>query len=354
MKFQELVSQISDGNCLTHLGDNPEITGVTPIDAAQPHTLSYVEGEAFATFLEHTQACAVILPENKTIQNQATQRGLAWVASSQPRLMFARAIAIFYQPYQPQLGVHSTATISSEAQLGQQVYVGANAVILGDTNIGDNVCIYPNVVIYPGAQIGNSTVLHANCTIHERTQIGENCTIHSNSVIGAEGFGFVRTETGWWKMEQSGYVVLEDGVEVGAGSTIDRPAVGETRVGKNTKIDNLVQIGHSCQVGAHCILVSQVGLAGGVKVGNGVTLAGQVGVANRVKIGDGAIASAKTGIHQNIAPHQVVSGYPAIENQLWLKASAIYKRLPELYQTLRKIKRRLDAMTSSPSPSQKE
>jgi UDP-3-O-[3-hydroxymyristoyl] glucosamine N-acyltransferase len=354
MKFQELVSQISDGHCLTHLPENPEIIGVSPIDAAQPHTLTYVEGEAFANFLDQTPASAVILPENEAIQKRASERGLAWMATSQPRLMFARAIALFYQPYQPQLGIHSTATISSEAQLGQQVYVGANAVILGNTNIGDRVCIYPNVVVYPGVQIGSDTILHANCTIHERTQIGNNCTIHSNSVVGTEGFGFVPTESSWWKMEQSGYVVLEDGVEVGAGSTIDRPAVGETRVGKNTKIDNLVQIGHGCQVGANCILVSQVGLAGGVKVGNGVTLAGQVGVANRVKIGDGAIASAKTGIHQNIAPHQVVSGYPAIENQLWLKASAIYKRLPELYQTLRKIKRRLDAMTSSPSPSQKK
>ncbi|WP_071517729.1 UDP-3-O-(3-hydroxymyristoyl)glucosamine N-acyltransferase [Geitlerinema sp. PCC 9228] len=354
MKFQELVAQISDGNCPIHIADNPEIVGVAPIDSAPPQTLSYVEGEAFAEFLELTTASAAILPENEVLQQRATQRGLAWVATSQPRLLFARAIAIFYQPYQPQLGIHATATISSQAQLGQQVYVGANAVILEDTLIGDNVCVYPNVVIYPGVTIGDGTILHANCTIHERTQIGNNCTIHSNSVIGSEGFGFVRTESGWWKMEQSGYVVLEDGVEVGAGSTIDRPAVGETRVGQNTKIDNLVQVGHGCQLGANCILVSQVGLAGGVTVGNDVTLAGQVGVANRVKIGDGAIASAKTGIHQNIAPHQVVSGYPAIENQLWLKASAIYKRLPELYQTLRKIKRQLEAIVSSPSSSKKE
>jgi UDP-3-O-[3-hydroxymyristoyl] glucosamine N-acyltransferase len=163
--------------------------------------------------------------------------------------------------------------------------------------------------------------------------------IHSGAVIGAEGFGFVPTSTGWFKMEQSGCTVLEDGVEVGCNSTIDRPAVGETRVARNTKIDNLVQIGHGCQVGQNCALAAQVGMAGGVKVGNRVILAGQVGIANQAKIGDGAIATAKAGIHNDVEPGAIVSGIPAVPHKLFLKASAVYNRLPEMYQTLKQLQR---------------
>jgi UDP-3-O-[3-hydroxymyristoyl] glucosamine N-acyltransferase len=167
--------------------------------------------------------------------------------------------------------------------------------------------------------------------------------IHSGAVIGSEGFGFVPTPTGWFKMEQSGCTVLEDGVEVGCNTTIDRPAVGETRVARNTKIDNLVQIGHGCQIGENCALAAQVGMAGGVKVGNRVILAGQVGIANQAKIGDGAIASAKAGIHNDVEPGAIVSGSPAVAHKLFLKASAIYNRLPEMYQTLKQLQRHLEA-----------
>ena len=205
--------------------------------------------------------------------------------------------------------------------------------------IFDRVSIHPNVVIYPHAEIGDRTILYANCTIHERTQIGADCVIHSGAVIGAEGFGFVPTPDGWLKMEQSGCTVLEDGVEIGCNTTIDRPAVGETRIGKNTKIDNLVQIGHGCQIGQNCAIAGQAGLAGGVKLGNRVILAGQVGIANQAKIGDGAIATAKTGIHNDIEAGAIVSGIPAIPHKLFLKIAAIYSRLPEMYQTLKQLKR---------------
>jgi UDP-3-O-[3-hydroxymyristoyl] glucosamine N-acyltransferase len=192
-------------------------------------------------------------------------------------------------------------------------------------------------------QIGDRTVLHANCTIQERAIIGADCVIHSGAVIGAEGFGFVPTPEGWFKMEQSGRTVLEDGVEVGCNSTIDRPAVGETRVARNTKIDNLVQIAHGCQIGENCAFAAQVGLAGGVKIGNRVILGGQVGVANQATIGDGAIGAAKAGIHSNVAPGAVVCGVPALPRKVFLKASAVYQRLPEMYQTLKQLQRRFEA-----------
>jgi UDP-3-O-[3-hydroxymyristoyl] glucosamine N-acyltransferase len=158
-------------------------------------------------------------------------------------------------------------------------------------------------------------------------------------VIASEGFGFVPTASGWRKMPQTGRVVLEDGVEVGCGSTIDRPAVGETRIGAGTKIDNLVHVGHGVITGRGCALAAQVGIAGGAVLGDGVILAGQVGVANRARIGDRAIASSKSGIHGEVAAGEVVSGYPAIPNRLWLRCSAAFSKLPEMTRTLRQLQR---------------
>ncbi|HEY9691109.1 MAG TPA: UDP-3-O-(3-hydroxymyristoyl)glucosamine N-acyltransferase [Oculatellaceae cyanobacterium] len=342
MKFSEIVQKLDSvaGNSLISQPDiNPDISGVAPIDTAKEGTLSYIEGGKFASQVGKTSASALILPKDEALQAQASERGIAWVVASDPRLLFARAIALFYQPFHPNPEIHPTAVIHPTAEIGNDVYIGAHVVIQAGVKIGNFVCIHPNVVIYPDVQIGDRTILHANCTIHERTQIGTGCVIHSGAVIGAEGFGFVPTPQGWFKMEQSGYTVLEDGVEVGCNSTIDRPAVGDTRVGRNTKIDNLVHIGHGCQIGQNCALAGQVGMAGGVKVGNQVLLAGQVGIANQAYIGDGAIATAKAGIHNDIEPGAIVTGVPAIPHKVFVKAAAIYSRLPEMYQTLRKLQR---------------
>lgn len=345
MKFSEIVSKIGDAaksNNLTSNQDNdPEITGLAAVDEAEASNLSYIEGAKFASFVGKTNAGALILPKNDALQLEAQERGIAWIATSEPRLLFAQAIALFYQPYRPSPEIHPTAVIHPTAKIGSDVYIGAHVVIQPGVEIGSSVCIHPNVVIYPDAKIGDRTVLHANCSIHERTRIGCDCVIHSGCVIGAEGFGFVPTRTGWVKMEQSGCTVLEDNVEVGSNSAIDRPAVGETRVGQNTIIDNLVQVGHGCQIGFGCAIAGQAGIAGGAKIGNRVILAGQSGVANQVTVGDGAIASAKAGIHNDIAPGEIVSGMPAIPHKLYLRVSAIYNRLPEMYQSFRQLQREL-------------
>jgi len=342
MKFSEIVHKLGDSVISSNLPANDiEITGVAAVDEATSNTLSYIEGAKFASQIATTKASALILPPDEAMQAQAQERGIAWITTPEPRLLFAKVIALFYQPYRPAPGIHPSAVIHPSAHIGKDVYIGAHAVIEARVKIGDRACIFPNVVIYPDVQIGSRTTLHANCTIEERTQIGADCVIHSGAVIGAEGFGFVPIATGWYKMEQSGITVLEDGVEVGCNSNIDRPAVGETRVGRNTIIDNLVQIGHGCKIGANCALAGQVGLAGGVQVGDRVILAGQVGVVNQVKIGNGAIASAKAGVHSDIEPGAIVAGVPAIPHKLFLKAAAIYNRLPEMYQSLKHIQKRL-------------
>ncbi|MEB3829416.1 UDP-3-O-(3-hydroxymyristoyl)glucosamine N-acyltransferase [Phormidium sp. CCY1219] len=337
MKFSVLIEKLGEGEIGGELAPDLEIRGVAGIDEATPGTVSYIEGKKFADRLETTQASALILPNDESIIARAKERGIAWIASEEPRLLFAQAIAIFYQPFRLSPQIHPSAIVHPEAEIGENVAIGAHVAIEAGVKIGNRVCIHPNVVIYPEVEIGENSVLHGNCTIQERTRIGANCVIHSGVVIGGEGFGFVPSATGWVKMEQSGYVVLEDGVEIGGNSTIDRPAVGETRIGENTKIDNLVQVGHGCKIGKNCALAAQVALAGGVILGDNVILAGQVGVANQVKIGSGAIASAKSGIHRDVAPGAIVSGYPAIPNKLWLKTVAIYNRLPEIYRSLKQL-----------------
>ncbi|KOR36093.1 MULTISPECIES: UDP-3-O-(3-hydroxymyristoyl)glucosamine N-acyltransferase [Planktothricoides] len=349
MKFNEILQKLGDAaNCNSLRNDpavNPEITGVAPIDDATNGTFSYIEGDKFVPFVATTDASALILPMLPELQTQASARGMAWIASEEPRLLFAKVISLLYQPWRPKPGIDPTAAIDPSAQIGADVYIGANVSIAPGVTIGQGVQIYPNVVIYPQVSIGDRTILHANCTIHERSSIGSNCVIHSGAVIGAEGFGFVPSPTGWIKMEQSGHTILEDGVEVGCNSTIDRPAVGQTRIGANTKIDNLVQVGHGCQIGKNCALAAHVGLAGGVKIEDNVILAGQVGVANRVTIGSGAIATAKSGIHSDVPSGAIVSGYPAIPNKVWLKTVAISNRLPEIYQAFKQLKRHFSDRT---------
>ncbi len=349
MKFSEIIQQLNlTANChnLATIEDanavadrNPDIIGVAAVADASPGHLSFIEGKKFAHHLEQTAASALILPQDTTVQARAEARQIAWITTANPRLLFARVINLFYQPFQPEPDIHPTAIVHPSAQIGEAVYIGPHVAIQAGVKIGNGVCIHPNVVIYPQVEVGDRTVLHANCTLHERSRIGADCVIHSGAAIGSEGFGFVPSATGWVKMNQSGCTVLEDGVEVGCNSAVDRPSVGETRIGRNTKVDNLVQIAHGCQVGQNCAIASQVGLSGRVKVGDGTILAGQVGVADGVEIGAGAIATAQSGLHRDVPPGTIVSGYPAIPNKQWLKTAALYNRLPEMNQSLRRLQR---------------
>ncbi|GAB4377444.1 MAG: UDP-3-O-(3-hydroxymyristoyl)glucosamine N-acyltransferase [Elainellaceae cyanobacterium] len=347
MKFSELLQQlkISENHSLSSHGEHdPDLVGVAAVKQAQKGTLSYIEGDKFAAALESTQASALILPLSPTLQAQASDRNIAWVSTPDPRLLFTQAIPYFYRPYRPAPGIHPTAIIDPSAQLGESICIGAYAVIQANAKIGSGVCLHPHVVIYPDVVIGDRTTLHANCVIHERTQIGADCVIHSGAVIGSEGFGFVPTPDGWVKMEQSGVTILEDGVEVGCNATVDRPAVGETRIGYNSKLDNMVHIGHNGQVGKHCVLAAQVGMAGGATTGNWVILGGQVGVANQTQIGDRVQAGAKAGLHSTIEPGSIVMGNPASPYKTFLKSSAIYNRLPDMHQSLRRLQRQMEEL----------
>ena len=340
MRFSELLgrlTQVSADTAHDPAGD-PELVGAQALDQAGSGQLSFLEsGNALVAALEGTKAAAVLIPIDAELQALATAQGLAWVALKDPRLGFAEALEALYPRPPKAAGIHPSAVVAATAQVGDNVHIGAQVVVGDGSRIGDGCTLHPGAVLYEDVELAAGCEIHAGAVLHPGSRLAERCVVHSNAVIGSEGFGFVPTAQGWRKMPQTGLVVLEEAVEVGCGTTIDRPSVGETRIGAGTKIDNLVQIGHGVVTGRGCALASQVGIAGGARLGNGVILAGQVGVANRAVIGDRAIASSKSGIHGEVAAGEVVSGYPAIPNRLWLRCSAAFNKLPDMAKALRKL-----------------
>lgn len=325
MKFSDLI--VSLGDLVIRAGSrNCDLHGVAAITAATPASISFVMGAKYRAALETTNAAAVILPDRPDLVAIAEARGLCWLTATNPRLAFARTIAQFYTPFRPAPGIDRHATIDPDTTLGDHVSIAPGVTIYHNVTLGDHVCLLPNVTLYPGVTIGAGTTIHAGVTLYQDTQIGDYCTIHAGAQIGADGFGFVQTPAGWEKMPQSGYVKLGDFVEVGANSTIDRPAVGITRIGLGTKLDNLVQVGHGCTIGDHCLLCGQVGLAGGVTVGDFSVLAGQTGVVDGVTIAPGSIVAGRSVVRQDIKPGQW-AGDPLLPLPQWLKLAAKLKKL---------------------------
>ena len=307
-----------------------EITGVAGIEEAQAGQITFIANPKYASAARTTRASAVIVAEDFPSGNRTVLR------SSNPYLAFARAIELFYEAPRYTPGVHATAIIHPSASIGPNAHIGPYVVIDRDVVIGANATLLAHVVIYPGASIGDHFFAHAHAVVREHCRLGNHVILQNGVVIGADGFGFAKHDSGHWhKIVQSGPAVLEDHVEVQANACVDRASIGETHIAKGAKIDNLVQVGHGSRVGENSLLCAQAGLAGSTEVGKNVILAGQVGVAGHCKIGDGVIATAQTGIPNDVPAGAVVSGYPAIDNKLWLRCSAAFHRLPELMKAMR-------------------
>ena len=317
-------------------GDLP-ISGVAPIEEARPGELTFLANRKYLKRLGSTRASAIIVSRDFPALAISTLR------SGNPYLSFAQSIDLFYSPPLPPPGIHATAVIADTAVIGSNPSIGPFVIVDRDVVIGDNAVLHPHVVIYSGVTIGHDFTAHSHACVRENCSIGDGVTLQNGVVIGADGYGFAKREDGSYaKITQSGPVVLEDEVEVQANATVDRAAVGETRIRKGAKVDNLVQVGHGSKVGRNTLLCAQVGLAGSTDVGDDVILTGQVGVAGHCRIGDGAIATAQTGIPSDVAPGKLVSGYPAIDNRLWLKCSAIFTKLPEMNKSLRQLQRKVE------------
>ena len=310
---------------------NAEITGVAGIEEAAAGQITFVANPRYAAAAKTTAAAAVIVSEDFP----AVSTGM--LRSKNPYLAFARAIDLFYRAPHYDLGVHPTAVVAPTAKLGANAHVGAYVVIDGNVEIGDNAVLLPHVVIYRGARIGNNFFAHAHAVVREHCVLGDNVILQNGAVVGCDGFGFARDGDRWEKISQSGPAVLENDVEVQANACVDRASIGETRIGRGVKIDNLAQVGHGSAVGEHTLLCAQVGLAGSTVVGKNVILAGQVGVAGHCNIGDGVIVTAQSGTHGDIPAGAMVSGSPAFDHKQWLRAVGIFNKLPELAKAVRSL-----------------
>jgi UDP-3-O-[3-hydroxymyristoyl] glucosamine N-acyltransferase len=330
MKLSELAARL---NCTLDGNGDVEITGVNALERAGPAELSFLSNRKYTPLLTSTRAGAVLLrPDFAAVKVPALRCG-------DPYLAFAKALEIFYQPPRPAPGVHPTAVIAPSAKLGEGSSIGPYVVIEDEAQLGARAVLHSHVVIYRGARIGDDFYAHSHAVVREYCRVGDRVILQNGAVIGADGFGFAKQADGsHYKMAQSGIAVIEDDVEVQAHSCVDRATVGETRVRRGAKLDNMVQVGHASDVGEHAILCAQVGLAGSSHLGRNVLLAGQVGVAGHLTLGDNVIATAQSGIPNDVPANAMVSGYPAMENKLWLKCAAIFRRLPEINETLRALR----------------
>jgi UDP-3-O-[3-hydroxymyristoyl] glucosamine N-acyltransferase len=307
-----------------------EITGLNRIEQAGPGEITFVANPKYAAAARLTKATAVIVAENFPVIPAATLR------VEDPYLSFARALELFHQPMRYAPGVHPTAVVHSTAKIGRDAHIGPYVVVDENVEIGDHAVMLAHVVVYRGVKIGDYFFAHAHAVVRENCRIGNHVLLHNGVVIGSDGFGFAKTPEGHWhKIPQPAPVVIEDDVEIQANSCIDRASVGETRIRRGVKIDNLVQVGHGSQVGEDALLCSQVGLGGSTEIGNRVILTGQVGVVGHCKVGDDAIVTPQSGVANDIAAGALVSGAPAVDHKLWLKYSALLSKLPEMVRALR-------------------
>jgi UDP-3-O-[3-hydroxymyristoyl] glucosamine N-acyltransferase len=307
-----------------------EICGLNGIEQAGSGELTFVSNPKYSAAARTTKASAVIVGEDFPAVPTAMLR------AKDPYLTFAKALELFHPATKYAAGVHPTAVVHESARIGSNSHVGPYVVIGEGVEIGANAVLLAHVVIYRGVKIGDNFFAHAHATVRENCRIGNNVLLQNGVVIGGDGFGFAKTaDAKWYKIPQPAPVVIEDDVEVQANSCIDRASVGETRIGRGVKVDNLVQVGHGTHVGEDALLCSQVGLAGSTEIGNRVILTGQVGVVGHCKVGDDAIVTPQSGVAGDIAAGAVVSGAPAVDHKAWLKYSAILPRLPELVRAVR-------------------
>ena len=345
LKLQVIAERLG---CTLEGDGDIEIARVAAIGDAGPGDLTFFANPKYAPQLRATRASAVILGERA----ERAPAPCAMLRTREPYLAFAHAVTLFADDWRPAPGADPRAFVADGAVIASDASVGPFAAIGERVRIGARTIVHPHVTIGRDVQIGDDCVIHAGVSIRERVRIGHRVVIQDGAVIGSDGFGFARRPDGTHeKIPQVGGVVIEDDVEVGANSTIDRPAVGETRIGAGTKIDNLVQIAHGVSIGRRVLLAGQVGIAGSSVVEDDVTLAGQVGVSGHITIGKGTIATAQTGIPNSVEPGSFISGYPAIANRDWLKSSAVFRQLPELRKALAELERRVAALEGNPDDS---
>lgn len=342
MNLKELADNLG-----CRLEGNPrlDISGVAGIDHAQPGQVTFLANRRYAPQLKTTKASAVLIEDDVPLERAAGLTPLAALRTANPYLAFAKAIEVFYAApvYRP--GVHATAIVAPSAKIALGAHIGPYCFVDEEAEIGERAVLHSFVTIYRGAKIGADFFAHAHAVVREGCRIGDRVILQNGAIIGADGLGFAKRPDGaWQKMLQSGPAVLEDDVEVQANACVDRATVGETRVGRGTKIDDLVLVGHASNVGTDAMLCGQVGLAGSTRIGNGCILAGQVGTAGHLTVGDATVITAQSGVPNDVPAKALYSGYPAVENREWLKMMAALHRLPELQRRVQQLEAKIEAL----------
>ena len=342
MKLSEL-AKATGATCAASDADI-EVSGAAGLDQAQAGQVTFLSNPRYASRVKETTASAIYVAEGAEIERQ----DLALLRAKDPYLAFTRALIAFQPQREFESLLDPSAVVDSSTRVPTEIFIDAHVAIGKNCVIGERVRIHPNVTIYDGVSIGDESEIHSGVAIRYGSVIGKRVLIHNNAVIGADGFGFAKDEQRrWLKIPQTGRVVIEDDVEIGAGTTIDRASTGETRIKRGAKLDNLVQIGHSCVVGEDALLCAQVGLAGSSRVGDRVILTGQVGIGGHITVGDDAILYPQSGVPNDVAPGEILVGTPAFEVSAFWRAVAVFKKLGEVPKRLRALEKRLDEVEKS-------
>jgi len=321
----------------TVIGDGDvRIRGLGSLDDAGEGQITFLANPRYAAKVATTRATAVVLPPG------ADRHGKNAVEVKNPYLAFAKLLTLFHVSPPEAKGVMTGAFVGDKVSMGDAVTIYPGAYVANGVRLGNRVTIYPGVVLYEGVDVGDDVTIHANVVVRERCRIGNRVIIHGGAVIGSDGFGYAPDGKGWYKIPQIGIVMIEDDVEIGANTAIDRAALEVTLIKRGTKIDNLVQIAHNCVVGENCMIVSQVGISGSASLGEHVTLAGQVGVAGHLEIGANTMVGAKSGVPGNLPANGMFSGIPTIPHREWLRTMGTLPKLPEMRKTVAALEKRIE------------
>lgn len=312
-----------------------EIEGVSGIKEAEKGDITFLFDKRYIKELKHCQASAIITNKDLDIP-------ISSIIVKNPYLAFAKLLETFYPKKPCPKGIDKNAIIKKNVKMGKDITIFPHVYVGNDVGLGDRVILYAGVFVGDNCRIGDDTVIYPNVSIYENVRIGKNVIIHSGTVVGSDGFGFVKLDDGsYYKIPQVGGVCIEDDVEIGANVCIDRANLGETIVKKGVKIDNLIQLAHNVSIGRNTIIVAQTGISGSCDIGDHVVLAGQVGVIDHVKIGDHSTITPKSAVIRDIPPKSIQSGMPSMDHSIWRKVHVLLPRLPEFIKTLKELGKRV-------------